>query len=87
MARSKIHYQHIIQRHMLEFGFICAEDIQDALGLPKDALTRTRVQDALRQAVKRLRVDGWNIRTVAKMDGGGFELTSNPRTGAAIHRK
>lgn len=86
MARSKVHYQHIIERCLLDHGEICAEDIQDALGLARDPITRTRVQDALRQAIKRLREDGWNIRTLPRCDGGGYELTSNPRTGAPVRR-
>lgn len=78
MARSKINYQHITRQTLLDAGEICAEDIQRALGLARDRITRTRTQDALRQAIKRLRDDGWEIRTLPKFDGGGYKLISTP---------
>jgi len=80
--RSKIHYQHIVSEMLLNHGDISADDIRSALGMARDPQTRRRVQEALRQAVKRLRQDGWSIRTLARSDGGGYELISNPRTGA-----
>lgn len=78
MLRSKLHFQHIITRALVQEGDICVEDIQDALALPRDAISTRRVRDALRQAIKRLRDQGWDIRTIPRMDGGGYEFRSKP---------
>jgi len=77
--RSKVHIQHIVGQMLEQYGAISALEVHQALGLRN--LSRT--QDAVRQAVKRMRLAGWNIRTRPRCDGGGYELTSSPRTGIA----